>query len=791
MSELSENLASKVKSMGHDGLIIDPSNYGDDAKTMKNVFGHPQIIDYNPREVAPAAEEAEPTKEEQIEINKARQEEQKAKAEEEKAKAEEEKTKAEKEKATEEEKVKPTGGPAIGGPSAPKKVAPTEEEKKAKEEEKKAKEEEKKAAEEEKAKKEEQKKKIAELNTNPMKIAMETGNADAVATLLYGHAVDENLHPVIFPEEMLLRIPVETSLVGQIEEQLTKNKFRITDRSVPATTDSPDYVGPERITISALYNPEKVSIQGGGAEFFNNRKGQITAAPLPKDATEKQKDALVTELLDLANPKKLLDINSNPNNTFGTMMFKEGLVSKIKSPGDYLFELINLGTRYGGQFGTYIPSKAGHRQAIKLVIDDGKEEIVRKLLVDYVTSLQNLQAVLNEHANVTPLYDALMRKYIKDANADRVPEIYTPEGVEFRNKFDDVRLYQFIPRLYSLFSLNENSTDQTNRIVKKDAETPPELGNIIRRGMRDHRQGRDVDVQDFLQTFKFLPGGIDFGNWVNQTERTAHLNAIYDAMYDLSDTAGIAPEMLGLNEKLKLAVGAQGRGGKTAAWFVPQYNEINLTKTKGDGSLGHEWQHALDWNLKLVPKGRVLMGDTASALQRMITVERVDSNLRSILTNTSNSENNRNTPPKKAFFDAISNSRYGEAQIYPNSFTNTQFFKDASELDRGREKPYWSTPVEMLSRSFESLIFDLAKGGSPYLVGPTVADGFISKKNGYPGTAYPAGKERPQINAIYQQMLDQIDPETLKIKTYKLETKNPKLILGVADPLIINSGVPV
>jgi len=704
-----------------------------------------------------------PTKEEQIAANKARQEEQKAAAEAEK-KAKEEKTK---------EEEKPIGGPAVttGGPSTPKKVAPTEEEKKAKEEEKKAKEEEKKAAEEEKAKKEEQKKKIAELNTNPMKIAMETGNADAVATLLYGHAVDENLFPVIFPEEMLLRIPVETNLVSQIEEKLTENKFRITDRAVPATTDDPSYVGPERITISALYNPEKVSIQGGGAEFFNNRKGQITAAPLPKDATEKQKDALVTELLDLASPKKLLNINSNPNNTFGTMMFKEGLISKIKSPGEYLFELINLSTRYGGQFGTYIPSKAGHRQAIKLVIDDGKEELVRKLLVDYVTSLQNLQAVFNDHANVTPLYDALMAKYIKDPNADRVPDIYTPEGVDFRNKFEDVRLYQFIPKLYSLFSLDENSTDQTNRIVKKDAETPPELGNIIRRGMRDHRQGRDVDVQDFLQTFKFLPGGIDFGNWVNQSERTAHLNAIYDAMYDLADIAGIAPEMLGLNEKLKLAVGAQGRGGKTAAWFVPAYNEINLTKTKGDGTLGHEWQHALDFNLRTSANGKVLMADTASTLQNMITVERVENNLRSILTNTANSENNRNTPPKKAFFDAISNSRYGEAQIYPNSFTNTQFYKDALQLDRSRDKPYWSTPVELLSRSFESLIYDLSKGGSPYLVGPTVADGFVTKKNGYLGTTYPAGKERPVINEVYQQMLDQIDPKTLEIKTYKLETK--------------------
>ena len=137
----------------------------------------------------------------------------------------------------------------------------------------------------------------------------------------------------------------------------------------------------------------------------------------------------------------------------------------------------------------------------------------------------------------------------------------------------------YLNTLFSLFNLNENSTDQTNRIVKKDADSRPELGNIIRRGMRDHRQGRDVDVQDFLETFKFFPGGIDFGNWVNQKERAAHLNAIYDAMYDLADLAKISPNILGLGQKLKLAVGAQGRGGKTAAWYIAGLNEINLTKT--------------------------------------------------------------------------------------------------------------------------------------------------------------------------------------------------------------------
>jgi hypothetical protein len=292
--------------------------------------------------------------------------------------------------------------------------------------------------------------------------------------------------------------------------------------------------------------------------------------------------------------------------------------------------------------------------------------------------------------------------------------------------------------------------------------------------MRDHRQGRDVDVQDFVNTFGFFPGGMDFGNWVNQTERAAHLNAVYDAMYDLADVSGISPKMLGLGEKLKMAIGAQGKGGRTAAHYIPRANEINLTKTKGDGTLGHEWQHGLDWNLQQEANGKKLMDGTVSVLKNTIDPETVENNLKAILRDTANSTDNRNMPPKKAFFAAITNrSYYEQAPIFRNSYKPTQFLKDARALDEAenRSPAYWSSNVELLSRAFESMLFDASKGGSPYLVGPTVADGYVSKKNGYGGTSYPAGKERPLLNEVYKQMLEQIDPETLAVKTYKMETK--------------------
>ena len=672
---------------------------------------------------------------------------------------------------------KPTGGPSApaGGPSEPAGgAAPTGGAKEPKvtkppkveltEEEKKKAAEEKAKADEEKTKAEEQKKKLEEFNKQPMKVAMEDGNADQVSTLLYGNAVAEDLFPIIFPAEGLLRIPVDLPNVSKIEEALTKFGFRITDRSIPATTDDPSYTGPERVTISALYKPEKISIQGGGAEFVKNRKGKVTAPPAPKDATDSQ----ISKMLAAVAKDTLLDINSNKDNSFGAMMYKEGIVSYVMPASDYMLKAIKENRI------VRVSDRTGSRQAIKMALEAGKQEEVQKLLQSYVDALQGLQSVFDSNARVGELDKALRGKYIKDAEASGSSAKYTQDGLDLRNTLSANALVNLFNKMDNLFAANEDSTDQTNRIVKKETEVPPELGNIVRRGMRDHRQGRDVDTDDFVKTFGMFPGGIDFGNWVNQTERAAHLNAIYDAMYDLADVSGINPKMLGLGEKLKMAIGAQGRGGKTAAHYFPKLNEINLTKTKGDGSLGHEWQHGLDWNLQQTPNGKLLMSGTVSRLKNQIDTETVENYLKGVLRDTAGSTDNRNLPPKKAFFAAISNQGYwGTAPVIRDSDKQTQYLKDAQQLDKdeGREPRYWGTDVELLSRAFEAMLFDASKGGSPYLVGPTVADGYITKKNGYGGTIYPLGKERPKLNEVYKQMLTQIDPETLEVKTYKMDTK--------------------
>jgi|GEM_PF-1975295 len=111
----------------------------------------------------------------------------------------------------------------------------------------------------------------------------------------------------------------------------------------------------------------------------------------------------------------------------------------------------------------------------------------------------------------------------------------------------------------------------------------------------DWRKGKDISPAQFGETFGFR--GVEFGNWVGKTqERQEALNQAYDALMDLADVLGVPPRALSLAGRLGLAFGARGKGGKGSAnaHYEPARVVINLTKTKGAGSLAHEWFHALD-----------------------------------------------------------------------------------------------------------------------------------------------------------------------------------------------------
>lgn len=120
------------------------------------------------------------------------------------------------------------------------------------------------------------------------------------------------------------------------------------------------------------------------------------------------------------------------------------------------------------------------------------------------------------------------------------------------------------------------------------------IAEAVRQGPARREEGENITSARLMETFGFR--GVNFGRkgYINDAERQEYLNQSFDALMDFAELLNVPPKALSLNGALGIAFGAQGSGGFAAAHFVPGFNEINLTKTKGAGTLAHEWAHALD-----------------------------------------------------------------------------------------------------------------------------------------------------------------------------------------------------
>lgn len=116
-------------------------------------------------------------------------------------------------------------------------------------------------------------------------------------------------------------------------------------------------------------------------------------------------------------------------------------------------------------------------------------------------------------------------------------------------------------------------------------------GDNETRNGEDYRNGKDVTAEEFANKFGFR--GVQFGNWANQADRQAALDNAYDSFMDMSKIIGVSPKAMSLNGELGVAFGSRGSGA-ASAHYEPGEVVINLTKTRGAGSLAHEWWHALD-----------------------------------------------------------------------------------------------------------------------------------------------------------------------------------------------------
>lgn len=196
----------------------------------------------------------------------------------------------------------------------------------------------------------------------------------------------------------------------------------------------------------------------------------------------------------------------------------------------------------------------------------------------------------------------------------------------------------------------------------------------------DMRGGADVTQALFAETFGFK--GVEFGNWVEQARRQKDLNDAFDALMDMAAVLGIPPKALSLNGELGLAFGARGTGGidAAAAHYESDKIVINLTKKSGEGSLGHEFFHALDnYFSRLRGKGRDF------------TTEALDVSLAG-----------RKSPYHSD--GAIRKEMIEAFGTVMRAIRSTALKARSSKLDAKRSKEYWTTDREMAARAFESYL---------------------------------------------------------------------------------------
>lgn len=245
----------------------------------------------------------------------------------------------------------------------------------------------------------------------------------------------------------------------------------------------------------------------------------------------------------------------------------------------------------------------------------------------------------------------------------------------------------------------------------------------------DHRSGADVTPEQFGESFGFR--GVEFGNWVEAGRRQQDLNDAYDALMDLAGILDITPKALSLNGSLGLAFGARGGGGvsRAAAHYEPGRVVINLTKTRGAGSLAHEWFHAVD---------------------HYFSRQRTDGRGAGYITD--------NAAPGH-MVDGVRPEVVDAFIAVRHAIGKTDLKTRSANIDKTRSKPYWATGIEMHARAFESYV--IAKLGdqsaaNDYLA--NVVDGTIwqaqAEMSGL-GDSYPYLTEaeietvRPAFDALF------------------------------------------
>ena len=423
------------------------------------------------------------------------------------------------------------------------------------------------------------------------------------------------------------------------------------------------------------------------------------------------------------------------------------------------------------------------RQKLKGVREETNPEVlermeaIREAFAEYVEKWGEYGRRFNNKSNIASIIEVLEK--IEEEQAEKT------ERDDDDHPFEDGR-WQATKIKNWLKTLMQSEEEETTARTRAKAARRPKLDHIERKGMKDHRGGRDITFEELTKTFNF--GGARSGGYVTSKQEQDHINYAYDAFMDLAETMGVDPSKIGFGGRLHIAFGALGAGRHSAHYqnvhpvidgdgrTVGVVQAINLTNTKGDGALAHEYTHAIDFMFRNAsgekPSNRNEMAIATPVQQllfvlkhRIPTLEEAESTVKSYLDGSrwwTDIGRTRPIDTARRYVEwLIDDMEFFKEHGKPRHYRGGAFYRSwylHYSMDMGNE--YWSRDTELIARAGEAAIYDFMHANEAennYLVSPWVEEDFVSKKNGFKSKIYPAGPERVRINKAFRIFFDHMD----------------------------------
>lgn len=482
--------------------------------------------------------------------------------------------------------------------------------------------------------------------------------------------------------------------------------------------------------VGYVYDPEKI-----------NRK--IKDKP-PKSAAK--------ILLDEMAPAKVWNIQFAENATPGTTRMLDQVQKYFVSFKDFLTNDYNKIKRYA--------FKRKAEDAVNLWLEEGPGNIdqLKAWAEEYGKALQPVIDAFQGQSGIMRTIHRLQTELLGDVRRNEdgtFPEyheirsslshhslnrdLFTANGVSVRY------FYSFLAEDY------QRLLDAENDILLSEININKRTRNqtVVRIGLPDYRESVDLQkTEDFQGSFGF--NGVGFGEqgWINQEERHRVVNAAYDAFKDLAATIGATEKGMSLGGGLAVQFANLGHKAKgAAAAYFPDIKTINFTRDHGDGTMAHEWGHALHY--MAAPE---TIEEINSVIQTMKFVYDFEAGTRMVDDLLA-----KDSPFLKRILSSKRQQRIeavkaeADRRFVSVVKKETDYFSTAKEMDAD----YTARETEMWARAFEAYIYDTMAGTNNYLVNDFVSAGRVGGRSGV-GTrlVYPAGLERETFNATIKHFLE-------------------------------------